>query len=402
MVNCEHLLKLVGKNNKEIYDTWTSMGSLEVNIGTKCYIKDTLFKVVCDEGIMNNALVYCTNTYMVDDDIRPLIDWNSMSIEGVDGQLGLFQGVEIPYFKVILDGNTVFDIEADDSSTSEEEKPNNFIPYSGTFQSKTDVLIDDEQLGILLVECGIPFLRIDELDITRDAICTYCIKPALDKYYGFFPIIKEENLGSFGPGSTFKKEFPKDAFACIPYYVLGNSTSGGAGYGAGAFSLFREQMMYGGMGMNGSFGNGIHYRKNVPGFTGLNGYGQQAAMQAMAAQQGYTNYFRREHVKTIKENGKKYATGYSTVGGMMNIKWFLRSYDWNDVNYTLLSDVRDLCKAYILRNLGMLNALVKSDLPGAIDFSLYNSRADTIETKIVEKWNEAKTNFSYALMRGGL
>lgn len=408
MVNCNYLLSLVNKDNKEIYNTWESMGSLIIDVNTKCYIKDTFFKVSCDEGVMNNALVYCMNTYMVNGDDRPLIDWNTLTIEGTEGQLGVFQGVEIPYFKVILDGNTVFDLEYEFEnngfygSTDSDSKSNEFTPYSGTNQSKTDILIDDDELCILLGECGVPFLRIDELDLTRDAICNYCIKPALDKYYGFFPIVEEENLGSFAAGSSFKKEFPKNAFAAIPYYVLGNSTSGGASFGSGAFSLFREQMMYGGVGMNGSFGNGVHYRKNVPGYTGLNGYGQQAAMQSMAAQQGYTNYLRREHVKTVKENGKKYATGYSTVGGMMNIKWFKKSYDWNDINYSLLPDVRDLCKAYILRNLGMLNALVKSDLPGVIDFSLYNQRSDTLEEKVITKWDESMTNYSYAIMRGGL
>jgi hypothetical protein len=160
-------------------------------------------------------------------------------------------------------------------------------------------------------------------------------------------------------------------------------------------------MMYGGgMMSGGGFGRGVSYRKPVPGFVGL----QQADanMNMRAAQQGYVNYFRREHVRTIKENGKRYCIGYSTVGGSVNVKWLCCSYDFDDIKFSIRTDFRNLGKAAILRNLGMLRALVKSDVPGAIDFSLYNSRADTLEQKVIEKWEKQASNLALSVMRGGL
>jgi hypothetical protein len=50
----------------------------------------------------------------------------------------------------------------------------------------------------------------------------------------------------------------------------------------------------------------------------------------------------------------------------------------------------------------MLRALVKSDVPGAIDFSLYNSRADSLEQKVIEKWEKQASNLALAIMRGGM
>ena len=220
----------------------------------------------------------------------------------------------------------------------------------------------------------------------------------MDYYFGYFPIIKEESVGNISAGGSFKKEFPEGAFACVPYYVLGAAGSN-AGYGAGAFSLYREQMIYGGA-SGSSFGSGVSYRKPVPGFVGL--HNRDAAMQALAAQQAYLNYFRREHVKTIKENGKKYATGYSTTGGAVCIKWLCASYDFDDIKFSMRTDFRAICKAYVLRNIGMLRAMVKSDLPGNIDYSMYTSRADSLEQKVAEKWEKCATSLALSVMRGGL
>jgi hypothetical protein len=42
----------------------------------------------------------------------------------------------------------------------------------------------------------------------------------------------------------------------------------------------------------------------------------------------------------------------------------------------------------VLRALGMLRSQSRSDLPGSIDYDLFMSRADEIEDKIIDKWEE--------------
>lgn len=388
--NVDYLLSLVGTNNAEIRDTWVLSGTAICSKRTRRYIKDTIFQVSCTAGTpLNGAILYCKADYNVGE-LWPLIDWDEYSIQDISGLIGSFQGVETPFFQVLL---TKEQVDALDGIPVNEE----LELYAGSDECG-GVVMDDEQLGIILTEVGVPFLRVDELELTGNAIRQYCIKPALEYYFAYFPIIQDEVVGNMSAGGSFKKEFPENAFACVPYYVLGTAGNS-AGYGAGAFSLYREQMIYGGA-SGGAFGSGLSYRKSVPGFVGLQN--KDAALQAMSAQQAYLNYFRREHVKTIKENGKRYATGYSTVGGNVNIKWLKCSYDFDDVKFTQRKDFRDICKAYVLRNLGMLRAMVKSDLPGNIDYSMFTSRADSLEQKVVDKWEKSATSLALAIMRGGL
>ena len=388
--NVDYLLSLVGTRNDIIRDTWILQGTMIASKNTRRYIKDNIFQISCSEGKpLNGALVYCLTDYTVDNNVWPTIDWDEYDIEDVDDCfIGSYQGVQSPFFKLLL---KKVDVDA-----LEDVPVNENLDLS--FGDDGGVVIDDEQLGIMLTEVGVPFLRIDELEYTADAIKKFCLKPVFDTYFGFFPIIKEDVIGQVSAGAEFKQEFPPDAFAAVPYYVLG---AGGGAQFRGAFSLYREQMMYGGgFSSGGAFGNGVSYRKPVPGFVGLQQ--SDANMNMRAAQQGMVNYFRREHVHTIKENGKKYCVGYSTVGGSVNVKWLCCSYDFDDIRFSVRTDFRNLGKAAILRNLGMLRALVKSDVPGQIDFSLYNSRADSLESKVIEKWEKQASNLALAIMRGGL
>ncbi len=388
--NVDYLLSLVGKNNAEVRDTWILSGTAICSKRTRKYLKDSIFQVSCTAGTpLNGAILYCKADYIVGD-LWPLIEWDEYTIQSISGLIGSFQGVESPFFQVLLTKEQVDELDG--------VPVNEDLEIYGGANEDGGVLIDDDQLGIILTEVGIPFLRADELEITGNAIRKYCIKPAFDYYFAYFPITKDEVVGNMSAGGSFKKEFPENAFACVPYYVLGTAGQN-AGYGSGAFSLYREQMIYGGS-SGGAFGSGLSYRKSVPGFVGLQN--KDAALQAMAAQQAYLNYFRREHVKTVKENGKRYATGYSTVGGNVNIKWLCRSYDFDDIKFSMWKDFRNICKAYVLRNLGMLRSLVKSDLPGAIDYSMYTSRADTLEQKVEEKWERSATSLALSVMRGGL
>lgn len=385
--NVDYLLSLRGTRNDIIRDTWVLQGTMIASKYTRRYIKDNIFQISCSSGTaLNGALVYCITDYTVND-AWPCINWDDYSVEDAEGIIGSYQGVESPFFKILLSKEEV-DALADTEINEDLDI---------SLQDDGGVLIDDEQLGIMLTEVGVPFLRVDELELTANAIKKFCLKPAFDTYFGFFPIIKEEVVGAMPGGSEFKKEYPADAYAAVPYYVLGAGSAGQQF--KGAFSLYREQMMYGGGSMmGGAFGRGVSYRKPVPGFVGLQN--ADASLNVLAAQQGYINYFRREHVHSIKEGGKRYAVGYSTVGGTVNIKWLCNSYDFDDVKFSIRTDFRNLGKANILRNLGMLRSLVKTDLPGQIDFSIYNSRADSLEQKVTEKWEKQASQLALSVLRG--
>lgn len=405
MTKWNYLKSIIKSEPKEVYDTWQSLGSIKLNSNTKYYAANTFFKVEvetqpdeipCDLG---GALVYCVNSYQVVPNKFPEINWKDMTVEKISQMVMSQNGIISPFFKVIALPKEIESVEG-------SELAEGFIPYSKMPSSST-VTISDDDLIVLLTECGVPFLRLDELEYDRETILQYMIKPALTDFYTYFPIIEEENLGPIGAGVDFDFPLPENAHGAIPYYVLGTAGKGvAAGRGAGSpFAMYSEMMMWGGgIGTGGGFGGGISYRKPVPGFTGAAAGQLDAQLQGLQAAQGYTNYFRREKVRKYrnKEDGLLHIKGFSTVGGTLCVKWLCHSYDWDDIDFELLGTCRDHCKAVILRNLGMLNHLIKSDTPGAIDFSLYNTRADQLDEKSIEKWKVSPTNYRFAIMRGGL
>lgn len=387
-------LKNTPEGCAEIRDTWAALGKIVYNSNTKIYTANTIFKVDAGDGPLANALIYCQNTYTVDGDTFPLIQWESATTEETEDLISTYQGVMSPFFKVLI---TEKEIPAYDDIPEDE----GLLPFAG-MKLSPDVEISDDELITLLTELGVPFLRLDELEYDRDTILQYMIKPSLQDFYSFYPIVEEQTLGNYSGGMEFEIPLPENAHGGVLYYVLG--TSGAAsGYGSGAFALYREQMMYGGAaGNSGMFGHGLTYRKMVPGFTGMASGMIDARLQGMQAAQGYANLYRREKFKKVKKDGKLYAVGYSTIGGTLCAKWFEHSYNWDDIEFEMLPQVRMHVKATILRNLGLLRGMIKSDLPGNIDFSAYSSRADALDEKSYAKWEADIKNQRFAIMRGGL
>jgi hypothetical protein len=182
----------------------------------------------------------------------------------------------------------------------------------------------------------------------------------------------------------------------------GGGTS--AAYGTGAFSFMREQYTSGYMGGSSyGFGRGITYSKPVPGFTGRsNGDFMSAYILGRAAQQGYINYNRREYDRDVFKNNKRYVHGYASTGGALNIHWMCMSTDYARIDYWMLPEVRKLCTANALRNLGALRSLIKPSDNNPIDFSGMQTRADALESKVLERWSKDVNSLSLSIRRGGL
>jgi hypothetical protein len=114
------------------------------------------------------------------------------------------------------------------------------------------------------------------------------------------------------------------------------------------------------------------------------------------------NYFRREVFQKIVEDGKKYITGFTTIGGYLNVKWLMCPYDWNLIEFEDLVDVRKACTGNILQNIGMLRSQIKADVPGNIDYSLFTQRGEKLTEEVMKKWAESSANYMHALSRGGM
>ena len=423
----QYLQELSKLRQDECYKTWQALGSVVVNNNTKVYLAGTLFIVNLEDtrefildgqdldyeecsglevdgenedgftgsNIIDGAMVYCVSDYIVDDKHFPAINWADATINEVESSVQVYQGVNLPHFKVILSKEQVDRVK---TPTIDPD----FIPFQNAQIKTSEIEISDDELQIILAECGCPFVRIDELEYTRDVILNIAIKPALQEYYKFFPLVEERDLGTYGGNQQFWFELPPYGYNAVVYYTVG-AIGNSQGRSLSPFAFFTSEILGGGIpgGGTGMFGRSLTYRKPVPGFTGGAG-AQDAMLQALEARQGMINKFRREKIKRVKKDGKMFMTGFSTLGGALCAKIFKWSPDWDLINLEDLPQVRALCTAKILRNIGMLRSMVKTDTPGNIDFSMWLQRADTIEDKVYQYWNATTENLSWTPTRGGL
>ena len=405
MNRLDYLSSIRSTNPREIYDTWVAFGELKATNKTKFFAKDTIFQVN-ENGPLNNAIIYCKYAYSVEPDQGfEAIDWTTAQVDNIQGIVYFYQGVVSPNFQILLSPD---EYNAIDKTV---ETPDEFIPFTNNNAKTSSISISDQEYMIIAGELGIPFLREEELEYNRDTIIDLCIKPAIDQYYAFFPIVIDEAIPHIGPNQEYFVEyhtFPDDpsaiAYKGIPYMTMGAGGGTSAVYGTGAFSFMREQYTSGYMGgSNYGFGRGLTYNKPVPGFTGrANGDFMSAYTLGRAAQQGYINYNRREYERDVFKNNKRYVHGFASTGGALNIHWLCMSTDFARIDYWMLPEVRKLCTANTLRNLGALRSLIKPADNTPIDFSRMDSRADALESKVLDRWKSDPLYMAFSIKRGGM
>lgn len=405
MNKLDYLSSIHDTNPREIYDTWVAFGELKVSNKTKFFAKDTIFQV-SEEGLLKDAVIYCQYSYTVEPDqgFEP-IDWSTANTDNIEGRVYFYQGVVSPNFKILLNPAEFHGID------TTVPTPDDFIPFTDNNAKTSSISISDQEYMIVAAELGIPFLREEELEYNRDVIIDICIKPAIDQYYAFFPIIIDEAVPHIGPNQEYFVEyhtFPDDpsavAYKGIPYMTMGAGGGTSATFGTGAFSFMREQYTSGYMGgSNFGFGRGLTYSKPVPGYTGRSDGGFMSSyILGRAAQQGYINYNRREYDRDVFKNNKRYIHGFTSTGGALNIHWLCMSNDYARIDYWMLPEVRKLCTSYALRNLGALRSLIKPGENNPIDFSSMATRADALESKVLDRWAKDPNALALAIRRGNL
>lgn len=400
MNQVEYLISLKNGKLEQVRDTWQALGGLECSNETKIYYKGAIYKINNPDSELDGALIFCDKEYKVDSENKP-IEWET--IQGLDVDKGIVSfgsGIQSTVFKEVMTAE-----ELDSVKTIEVNK--DFIPFSDYKADVAGVDIPDSEFTILMSELGVPFIHLEELEYNKKQIIDVFIKPMIELYFDYFPHVEQEYIGNYGANQEFQIPMPEGAFSAIPYYTVGaaGGMSGGNTFGGGAFNYMKTEMAYGGGGLMGGANRWgtMRYRKPVPGFTGGN-YGDYMSMafNQMAANQGMYNLFRREAFQKKLINGKWYITGFTTQGGQLNVKWLKCPYSWNMIQFDDLRDVRKLCTGNILTNFGMLRSMVKTDVPGAIDFSLFTQRGEKLMQEVEEKWKDSSTSYMHALLRGGV
>ena len=387
-------------NDETILNHWWSCGQVIVNKDTKYYSKDAIIRIDASDGDwksgapLHNQILYVIHPYQVDNQFKKPLDWSIMHPDDITGEFTALEGVMVPYFAIL---------PAKWRANFMPDK--NFLPYSDPEVTIDNgcINIDDDELSTILTAIGFPFVTFMDTEFAKNEIIKYCIKPAMQRYFTFRPIVEEQPGFGLARGAEFCVEFPIDAYACIPYYTVPGG-QGGGGTGQSPFAFYNEQMMYGGLGglgYGGRFGRGVRYTgKQVPGFVGLD-WRNTLPLQMMA-NQGFLNFFRREKYSRKKINGKWYAYGFSTIGGALNFKWLKASRNYDEVKFEDLETLmRPMARIEVLNNFGMLRQLVKTDIAGQLDATVLTSRAEKLEQQIDPIIKSVGIAGAFALMRGG-
>ena len=396
---------LLQSSEEEILNTWAALGNVTVNKNTKIYTRGSVVRVDASNGDglssapLHNKIIYIQEEYKVDNKMKWPIKWDELSIDDVEGIHAAVQGIQLPYFGILpakWNGGFIPD--------------NNFIPYTSIengYLTKVaaygGINISDDELETILTVIGMPFANFEDIEYSKEQIVKTMVRPALQRYYTYRPIIIEEGYGHISQGNEFEIEFPENAYGCIPYYCVPGGAAGGAGQSMNPFSFFGErQMAMGRMGtVSNRYGGGLRYRnKMVPGFVGT-ADSQTNMIDALMAQQGMLNVFRREHYHKVRINGKLYAKGYSTIGGNLNIKWLCWSPNWEDIDMDDLEPIaRPMVRSEVLRNFMVLRSLCKTDVAGQLDPAILKEVRTEIETNLKPIISSIGLVGQQALMRG--
>jgi hypothetical protein len=383
--------KLAGHPEK-IRDTWVNLGGASIVAESRTFIKDMVYQIRVDLGMLNEALVLCEDSLY---NSNPL-DWSNVDIEDdEEGYVSFVNGIISPHFRLLLTGP---ELEAVNLSVPNADLT--FVPYSETQTSI--IIIPDDELEKILVEVGVPFVLLEELEFPRNKICDDIIGPAMQDYFKFFPIIVRDSVYNSiaQSGQIFRVPLPEGAYGAVRAFV-NQGTTGEAGAAAGnPMHFFASEIAWWGGGSNNNWSPIRYGSGRSPGYSNLQGFGTLALDRA--ARQGILNYATRQeiHIEYDEKTKKKTLVGYANRTGTLEIYWAKASNDWRAIEYARVPEVRKLATSRILRALGMLRGQVKSDIPGQINFDMFLQRADKLEEEVMAFWRDP--SLRGVVVRGGM
>ena len=351
-------------------DSWVAMGQSTMSNSTRIFTTDSLFKVTQSSVPLFGGLIFCTEGYTS----ASTFTWANIR-ENVAGAssgelIDNITNIILPNLRLVMTKATLDAIvPAYDPA---------FLPFQEVGAGSL-LNISDDELNMILIEAGVPFISLEELEYSRDNIINYMIWPAVMEYYKYFPIT---SIGSYPlADSNFNIPIPAEPIftvvhaQVVPGYPISTAT------GNPILRYFDESLMA--ISPRGAFSTPNLNSSRRQGFVDTQSY--STFVLEKAARQGIINYGTRRRVAVRIQAG--FVKGYTTQRGVLELTWGAYSHDWTDTLLTRRVEIRDLAKANVLRNFAMLRMQAKSDLPGVIDYTGFLSRADVLETRVKEIWS---------------
>lgn len=240
----------------------------------------------------------------------------------------------------------------------------------------SNLVINEQDLQFILSRIGYPFVTEDLLEINFEQVKDVCILPALHDYFKWFPIKSQVTYSASG---TYSIDFPDDfTYSAIDVRINTGRNGQSATTNPLINSTFIRQTSSRGSGM---YGTRYDY-----------GFDRSYYIERLEGQSSIDMY------KSTKFNVNytdRVVEGFTNVSGTLQVTWAKYSNDFNNVPFQRKREVSDLASAYLLRFFGELRLQGEMvDLPIAFDGQAFIDRAEELETKVIESWE----NFTKAVV----
>jgi len=354
-------------------------------VPTKIYNAGCLYKLQTGGlGELSGALLYCDKEY-----IGGNLVWSQATlVDEASGFISFGNSIISPCFYYIMSAQDLIDVVVPSELIG-------FIPFQEEFQSTSLVQIPDQEYRLCTLCLGGPFITDEELEYSREDITNLANRPALEEYFKWFPkhMVTTHTISST---DGIDVEFPTGAYGVLHWDVQQAGTSIATGGIANTLLRSFEDAYFG----NCSAANitGSYYGNRAP-HTNLGGVNN--LLLSRAATQGMVNYSTRSFFDTYTAaDGKKHAKFYSTKGGVAEIYWGIETWNFADVEFARLPELRKLCNANVKLLFGNLRRQAKSGIPGAYDYSGWVTEANAEIKEVREDW--MKIPKASGVVRGSL
>lgn len=363
----------------EIRDTWFAYGEQVCSEATLVYLKEQLYVINETGSALHGCMVYCSKEFA--QNLSGPVSWLLATLADYEhGEIYFSDGIVSPNFVMLLLASEIAAITAPVNMT--------FIPYKAAALNSNSVSITDDELAVLLTDLGVPFIDIDELEYSPSIILNTMVRPALEEYFKWFPkvLIMSYPLTT---SNVVEYEFPLGAYDVVHVGITQGIQNGASNI---LLRYFDEVVWSSQSPMMGHVGG-----RRAPKSLGQD-FGSM--MMDRAVRQGMINYGARVHHSVIKRDGKKYLSAYSNKMGSLQVHFAMQTLEWDDVEFARRPELRELARSNILRAFGSLRSQAKADIPGAVDYSQWITRADDLRTKVITEWMELVK--SSGLIRGSM
>ena len=341
--------------------SWVMMGSNTISSATKVYNEGSLYKLEAYSNYQD-ALIYCRKSCSGN------FDWRNVYLINEDtGEITFGNDVISAEFILIMTPEQFNAV--DDENVDRFIQIGEFLPFSEE-AATGEVRISEEDYALCLKCLGYPFISESELEYTRSQITSLAIKPALQRYFKYFPktIIKTYPVV---PGKQGDEVFPDGAYDIIHFSLQQ------AGQGMNGASIGNPLLYYWSETVPNAMSSGFGTYANSGKSALTNSSGLDVYLNGRALRQALTNYGRRVHVRKERmEDGKYHALFTSTTAGTAEIHYAVQTLDFNDVELARRPEVLKLCEAEIKLLFGNLRRQIKGDIPAMYDYSKWVEEAN--------------------------